>query len=169
LLEWLKGHGMLIDEDHLLVRPKHVADAGNGLFAIVDIPRVSPLLTLPSQTKINIETLGHYPRSNLLTATQLISLHLMLHRPIGGHESDDPNFGPYISMLPREFGSHPLTWVVHQSLGVASREECKLMKLLPPSVLAELLLLEKRFWTDWEVVRQYMVRSARTFNCQVLA
>jgi hypothetical protein len=25
LLEWLKGHGMLIDEDHLLVRPKHVA------------------------------------------------------------------------------------------------------------------------------------------------
>lgn len=25
LLEWLEGHGMLIDEDHLLVRPKHVA------------------------------------------------------------------------------------------------------------------------------------------------
>ena len=25
LLEWLEGHGMLIDEDHLPVRPKHVA------------------------------------------------------------------------------------------------------------------------------------------------
>lgn len=25
MLEWLKGHGMLIDEDHLPVRPKHVA------------------------------------------------------------------------------------------------------------------------------------------------
>jgi len=24
LLEWLKGHGMMVDEDHLLVRPKHV-------------------------------------------------------------------------------------------------------------------------------------------------
>lgn len=59
-------------------------------------------------------------------------------------------------MLPRDFGSHPLTWVVHQTLGVASREECKLMNLLPPSVLAELLLLEKRFWTDWEAVRQYL-------------
>lgn len=62
-------------------------------------------------------------------------------------------------MLPRGFGSHPLTWGVHQTLGMASREECKLMDLLPPSVLAELLLLEKRFWTDWEAVRQYLVRS----------
>lgn len=156
LLEWLKGHGMLIDEDHLLVRPKHVADVGNGLFAIVDIPRSSPLFTLPRKAKINAETLGHYPRSNLLTATQLISLHLLLHRPVDGRESDDPSFGPYISVLPRDFGSHPLTWAVHQTLGVASREECKLMNLLPPSVLAELLLLEKRFWTDWEAVRQYL-------------
>ena len=24
LLEWLKGHGMMVDEDHLPVRPKHV-------------------------------------------------------------------------------------------------------------------------------------------------
>lgn len=58
LLEWLKGHGMMVDEDHLLVRPKHVAGtclpsfvslkvsqacsvllgAGTGLVAIVDIP-----------------------------------------------------------------------------------------------------------------------------------
>jgi hypothetical protein len=58
LLEWLKGQGMMVDEDHLLVRPKHLAGtclpslvsskvsqscsmflgAGNGLFAIVDIP-----------------------------------------------------------------------------------------------------------------------------------
>lgn len=67
-------------------------------------------------------------------------------------------------MLPRDFDSHPLTWVVHQTLGVASREECKLMNLLPPSVLAELLLLEKRFWTDWEAVRQYLVRPAHTIQ-----
>ena len=25
LLEWLKGLGMMVDEDHLLVRPKHLA------------------------------------------------------------------------------------------------------------------------------------------------
>jgi hypothetical protein len=128
------------------------------------VQRSRPLFTLPSKAKINAETLGHYPRSNLLTATQLISLHLLLHRPVDGHESDDPSFGPYISMLPRDFGSHPLTWVVHQTLGVASREECNLMNLLPPSVMAELLLLEKRFWTDWEAVRQYLVRSAHTIQ-----
>lgn len=30
MLEWLEGHGMLIDEDHLLVRPKHVAGTSRG-------------------------------------------------------------------------------------------------------------------------------------------
>ena len=69
-------------------------------------------------------------------------------------------------MLPRDFGSHPLTWVVHQTMGVASREECNLVNLLPPSVLAELLLLEKRFRTDWETVRPYLVGSAEIFSCQ---
>ena len=67
-------------------------------------------------------------------------------------------------MLPRDFGGHPLAWVVHQTLGVVSREECKLMDFLPPSVLAELRLLEKRFWTDWEAVRQYLVRSVHTLS-----
>jgi len=28
---------------------------------------------------------------------------------------------------------------------------------LPPSVLFDLLLLEGRFWKDWEIVRQYLV------------
>ncbi|KAH9180533.1 hypothetical protein EDB89DRAFT_1919603 [Lactarius sanguifluus] len=140
MLEWLKGHGMLIDEDHLLVRPKHVADVGNGLFAIVDIPRQRPLFSAAQQDQNQCRD----PRT------------LPPFKPADGDSAHTamspttPNFGPYISMLPRDFGSHPLTWVVHQSLGVASREECKVMDLLPPSVLAELLLLEKRFRTDWE-------------------
>jgi len=124
------------------------------------LQRLTPLFTLPSKTKINAETLRHYRHSDLLTATQLISLHLLLYRPVDGRESVDPNFGPYISLLPRDFGSHPLTWAVHRTLGVASHEEYTLMDLLPPSVLTELHLLEKRFWTDWEAVRQYLVRSA---------
>ncbi|KAF8503575.1 hypothetical protein F5888DRAFT_1606276, partial [Russula emetica] len=115
-----------------------------------------PLLTLPSKAKINMKTLGHYPYSKRLTATQLISLHLLLHKPAPGCESDDPHFGPYISILPRDFGSHPLTWVVHRTLGAESREEHTLLRLLPPSVLFDLLLLEGRFWKDWEAVRQYL-------------
>ena len=35
---------------------------------------------------------------------------------------------------------------------------------MPPSVLADLLLLERRFWKDWEAVRQYMVRPMRTLQ-----
>ena len=104
-----------------------------------------------------MKTLGHYPYSKRLTATQLISLHLLLNKPAPGCESDDPHFGPYISILPRDFGAHPLTWVVHRTLGAESREEHTLLRLLPPSVLFDLLLLEGRFWKDWEAVRQYLV------------
>jgi len=147
LLKWLKGHGMMIDGDHLPVRPKHVEGAGFGLFAIVDIPRWTPLLTLPRKAKINVETLGHYPNPKRLTATQLIPLHLLLYKPAPGRESDDPHFGPYISSLPRDFGSHPLTWIVHRTLGAGSREEHRVLDLLPPSVLSDLLLLETRLFS----------------------
>jgi hypothetical protein len=117
----------------------------------------TPLLTLPRKAKINVETLGHYPDSKRLTATQLISLHLLLYKPAPGRESDDPHFGPYISFLPRDFGSHPLTWIVHRTLGAGSREEHSLLDLLPPSVLSDLLLLETRFWKDWEAVHIFVV------------
>ncbi|KAF8478694.1 hypothetical protein DFH94DRAFT_633087 [Russula ochroleuca] len=156
LLEWLQGHGMMVDEDHLPVRPKNVAGARLGLFAIVDIPPRTPILTLPSKAKINMATLGHYPYSKRLTATQLISLHLLLYKPAPGCESDDPHFAPYISILPRDFGDHPLTWAVHRTLGAGSREEHSLLRLLPPSVLSDLLLLERRFWKDWEAVLLYL-------------
>jgi len=121
------------------------------------LQRQTPLLTLPSKTKINMETLEHYPYSKRLTATQLISLHLLLSKPAPGRDSDDPHFGPYISFLPRDFGSHPLTWIVRRTLSVGSREENKLLGLLPPSVLSDLLLLERRFWKDWEAVHLYLV------------
>ena len=137
-------------------------------YCLLSLQSRTPLLTLPSKAKINMKTLGHYPNLKRLTATQLISLHLLLHKPAPGCESDDSHFGPYISVLPREFGSHPLTWVVHRTLGAQSREEHILLRLLPPSVLFDLLLLEGRFWKDWEAVRQYLVghkHSFQTFNC----
>ncbi|KAI9509365.1 hypothetical protein F5148DRAFT_766220 [Russula earlei] len=115
-----------------------------------------PILTLPSKAKINVDTLRHYPYSRTLTATQLISLHLLLHKPAPDCESDDAQFGPYISILPRDFGGHPLTWIVHRTLGVGSREEHSLLRLLPPCVLSDLVLLERRFWKDWQAVRVYL-------------
>ncbi|KAH9966651.1 hypothetical protein BC827DRAFT_1258756 [Russula dissimulans] len=146
LLGWLKQHGMIVDRDHLLVRPKHVAGAGLGLFAIVDIP-------VRAQIRA---TLSYYPYTKRLTATQLMSLHLLRYKPATGCESADPHFGPYISILPRDFGNHPLTWIVHRTLGAGSREEQRLLCLLPPSVLSDLVLLERRFWRDWEALRLYL-------------
>ncbi|KAI0273614.1 hypothetical protein BC834DRAFT_966115 [Gloeopeniophorella convolvens] len=158
LLEWLKGHRMLVDSEHLLVqrRTTTASGAGNGLFATTDVPRQAPLFTLPGSAKLNARTLAHYPNSKQLTATQLIALHLLLFRPTVGKESDDRLFGPYISILPRDFGSHPLTWIVHRTLGAASREESTLLDLLPPSTLAALGSLEERFWKDWGTVRLYL-------------
>lgn len=138
--------------------------ATDSLAALFRLQRHAPLLTLPSKAKLNAITLGHYPHSKRLTATQIISLHLVLYRPAIGCESDDPHFGPYISILPRDFGDHPLTWIVHRTLSRGSHKEHRLLDLLPPSVLADLLLLERRFWKDWEAVRQYMVRPMRTLQ-----
>ena len=196
---------MMVDEDHLLVRPKQMSgkslpspaspnlqsltkplgasrfrpwsvrdrrcpsscpntpDVHESLTrdAVFHLQSRTPILTLPSKAKINMETLGHYPYPNRLTATQLISLHLLLYKPAPGCESDDPHFGPYISLLPRDFGNHPLTWAVHRTLGAGSREGDSLLNLLPPSVLSDLLLVERRFWKDWEAVRLYLVGHAR--------
>jgi hypothetical protein len=49
-------------------------------------------------------------------------------------------------------------------LGAGSREEHSLLDLLPPSVLSDLLLLERRFWKDWEAVRPYLVGMRALVN-----
>ena len=44
-----------------------------------------------------------------LNGTQLLTVHLALHRTEHARCSSDPTFGPYIDTLPQEFDSHPLT------------------------------------------------------------
>jgi len=105
---------------------------------------------------INVDTLApHYPSPSLLTATQLISLHLHLHRPLRDGDSLDPFFGPYISVLPRDFESHPVTWLVEGRWDGVGTE---LLESLPPSAMLALRLVCRKFWDDWAVVRHYMQR-----------
>ncbi|KAI0065357.1 SET domain-containing protein [Artomyces pyxidatus] len=143
LLVWLESLGMQVDAEHLL--------------------RLSPLFTLPGPAKINLRTLQpHYPsraQGRLLSATQLVSLHLSLYRPASqdDSESPDPFFGPYVSVLPREFDSHPLTWLVKKALSLPQTPfEARLPLLLPPGVLSDLTKVETRFWEDWQVVSNYV-------------
>lgn len=105
-----------------------------------------------------------YPETEL-SAVQLISLHLCLHRPQGDGESADALFGPYIDVLPREFDSHPLTWSVERRvLAKDNRDLVKynLLDLLPPSADSALRQIEQRFWDDWKAVEgsSYLVRQS---------
>ncbi|KAI0318943.1 hypothetical protein OF83DRAFT_1113040 [Amylostereum chailletii] len=161
LLEWLEQRGMHIGSEHLKVYPKQRPGAGNGLFASEAVSPHTPLFTLPASAKMNVLTLRpHYPDSSRLSATQIIALHLLRHRPQSPHaakEHPDPLFGAYISVLPRDFDSHPLTWIVNRTCGAVGYDgEGQLLDLLTPSAILSLDALQKRFWKDWDQVKLYM-------------
>ncbi|KAI1795938.1 SET domain-containing protein [Ganoderma leucocontextum] len=156
LLLWLRDeHGMDVSEDGLHVEARDVEGAGRGMFALRDCPRGDTLFKIPSTALMNRTTVAKlYPqlREWKLSATQLISLHLMLHKPSGEDDSSDLAFGPYISTLPRDFSSHPLTWMVKQKLEQESDWERRSLALLPPGSARKLTELHKRFWKDWEAL-----------------
>ncbi|KAG2368530.1 hypothetical protein BDR07DRAFT_1390874 [Suillus spraguei] len=113
---------------------------------------------------MNVRTLKSlYPTSGPtpLTAMQMISLHLYINRPHGNEDSLDPHYGPYISTLPREFDSHPLTWIVRSKSGTDSEfVGIPLLGYLPPSVHASLDKLHDRFCQDRAAVRAYMAANS---------
>ncbi|KAF8628359.1 hypothetical protein AX15_003894 [Amanita polypyramis BW_CC] len=160
LLGWLESsHRMSLD--NLNVQLRQQQDAGYGLFSTCLIQRSTPLFTIPASALPNILTLSpHYPRSDPpLTAIQLISLHLALHRPKPDRDSSDPLFGPYISILPTDFAFHPLGWLRGQDHGLLSCVNAKtLLDMLPTSVMDNLNRLSDRFETDWKRVSGYLVR-----------
>lgn len=150
----------------LLVECKETPTAGNGLFARTLCTPSSLLFAVPSQALMNIRTLKSlHPTSGPtpLTATQMISLHLYINRPHGSEDSLDPHYGPYISTLPREFDSHPLTWIVRSKRGMESGG-VPLLKYLPPSVHACLVKLHDRFCQDWDAIRAYLVGNTHSVS-----
>ncbi|KAF9532962.1 hypothetical protein CPB83DRAFT_846676 [Crepidotus variabilis] len=101
----------------------------------------------------------YYPATKpTLSCTQIVSLHLLLHRPPEGRSTcDDPIFGPFISVLPAEFDWHPLTWLWRESK--ASGEpiiESRLLDSLPPSILSELNRMFGLFQADWSRIFSYL-------------
>ena len=120
------------------------------------------LFTIPARALINSRTLSSfYPATKsgiVLTANQMITLHLLLHRPVGEHESLDPKFGPFISTMPREFDSHPLTWLIRSQQDQSDAFSHEIYALLPPSVDASVRQAVTRFWGDWKAVCAYSVR-----------
>jgi hypothetical protein len=157
LLEWLVAkHGFNAKALHIERRLRE--GAGYGLFATSKLQPSSTLFTIPASALINHKTLrATYPvksTANPLTAFQIISLHLWLHRPVGKSESMDSLFGPYISVLPRDFSSHPLTWQVEHELGLEPETKA-FLDALPASVSRLLIHAAILFFKDWRAVFQY--------------
>lgn len=132
------------------------------------------ILSIPAAALLNARTLrniyptipleGYCPAAGgfLMNATQLISLHLAVHRP--KTESTDPHFGPYINMCPSDFESHPLTWIVRERMNRSSPHERQLLTMLPPHVFDQLCGVSDRFRKDWMAALQCLV-SVGDMNC----
>ncbi|OSD01579.1 SET domain-containing protein [Trametes coccinea BRFM310] len=161
LLQWLRDkHGM--DTDALLVEPRQVPGAGRGLFAARDIPPSATIFEVPSSALMNVKTLlPLYPhiREGRLSSHQLVSLHLLLHRPPGEDDSLDSHFGPYISTLPRDFSSHPLTWLIDHRHGKDDLWTGYLLKNLPPMTRMALEKSYDGFQKDWKAVVGILTES----------
>lgn len=162
LLEWLRQRGM--NTNDILVEARATKGAGYGLYALREIPPSTPLFKVPAKAMMNIRTLvGLYPKARpKLTATQIMSLHLLLHRPHSPSDlSKDNAFGPYISILPSDFDAHPLTWLIRPRDPDAEREDLDmghdLLEHTPRGVLNTLEGVAARFRRDWERVCQYLV------------
>jgi len=88
----------------------------------------------------------------------------MLHRPPNNNsQSDDPLYGPFISVLPREFDSHPLTWLWKEH-GQSQRAvlETQLLDALPEHIVTKLNKMYGLFTNDWKRIKDYLVcRSMR--------
>lgn len=129
----------------------------------------TPLFTIPESAHMNAKTLSPLYGPSItshLTAIQLISMHLFLHRP--DQETDrirtDPKFGPYISILPKDFEGHPLSWLIKSSCG-ESHDVDFLIKCSPPATQRALNAMAGRFWKDWNVVSQLLVTiSSNSLN-----
>ncbi|KAJ7774643.1 hypothetical protein DFH07DRAFT_952355 [Mycena maculata] len=143
LLQWLQLLSVPVEA-------RETPEAGIGLFSLAPIPPSTPLFTIPARALLNSRSLSpHYPPG--LNAVQLISLHLCLYRH---SPSLDPLFGPYLSTLPREFDTHPLT----SQLRGADPEE------LPPSVANALQRLHERYLRDWTAVRAYLRNNSAALS-----
>lgn len=92
---------------------------------------------------MNIKTLSPLYPSKELDAVQMVSMHLAKHH---GKPSMDPHFGPYISVLPRDFAFHPLTWMVE--------ENTQILSFVPPSAMKALDKMLQRFRSDFDKVSQ---------------
>ncbi|KAJ3896505.1 hypothetical protein GG344DRAFT_36468 [Lentinula edodes] len=151
LLSWLNDHGMDTNENSLLVERRLTYPEYYGLYAKKALSPKTTLFTIPRTALLNRKTLSSYygTAAKSLSAMQMISLHLLLHRPLPGRESLDPLFGPYISTLPQNFDYHPLSWTTKRNIGPS-------VDILPPDASRALQDLSSKFRNDLAAVSLFV-------------
>ena len=177
LLTWLSRHGMDVSPEKLPVEARSSygsvscryfvfriqcsSGAGYGLFAYGSIEPATQLFSVPATALLNSLTLApHYPVAvPKLTCVQAVSLHLLLHRPKNGSGCPELLFGPYISVLPQDFDSHPLTWLWKIENSHSLAFESQLISALPSQIQNKLRRILIRFETDWKRIQCYLVSS----------
>ncbi|KAJ3936859.1 MAG: hypothetical protein NXY57DRAFT_82908 [Lentinula lateritia] len=153
LLSWLHDHGMDTSDNSLLVerRLTYPGTEHYGLYAKKALSPKTTLFTIPRTALLNRKTLSSYYgiAAKSLSAMQMISLHLLLHRPLPDRESLDPLFGPYISTLPQNFDYHPLSWTTKRNIGPS-------LDILPPDAFWALQDLSSKFRNDLAAVSSFV-------------
>ncbi|KAJ3814270.1 SET domain-containing protein [Lentinula aff. lateritia] len=154
LLSWLNDHGMDTSEHFLLVERRLTYPEHYGLYAKKALSLKTMLFTIPRTALLNRKTLSSYYgiATKSLSAMQMISLHLLLHRPLSGRESLDPLFGPYISTLPQNFDYHPLSWTIKRNIGPS-------LDILPPDAFWALQDLSSKFRNDLAAVSSFILEA----------
>lgn len=85
-------------------------------------------------------------------------MHLLLHRPVNSNSSStDSIFGPFISVLPQDMDSHPLTWLWKENLDTSRPIETRLLDALPRSIMENLNKMFGKFEMDWKRIQDYLV------------
>lgn len=155
LLSWLESHGMDLSPSTFRVECRPRPGAGYGLFLTNPCPPLGPIFIIPPSALMNVKTLAPlYPGAKRLSAHQLISLHLYLHKP--PDRPIDNRFGPFISTLPREFDSHPLTWLVLRNPDEDNKPGSTFLTLLPSATRSLLNTVAERFHQDSSAVARYL-------------
>ncbi|KAG5715238.1 Ribosomal N-lysine methyltransferase set11 [Termitomyces sp. T112] len=159
LLDWLATHGMDTSSAAISIQARtspgssslsrvtphsnivvQLEGAGYGLFALRNCDPAIQLLSVPASALLNMATLSNLPN--------------------GSQPSSDPIFGPYISTLPRDFESHPLTWLCS---GKLENTSSLLLSYLPPSIALALQEVCNRYRSDWAIVKQYIQQQQSNF------
>ncbi|KAK0483605.1 hypothetical protein IW261DRAFT_967429 [Armillaria novae-zelandiae] len=137
LLQWLSEKEMEVCKDKLPVE-RRKSIGGCGLFALRPFSPSEVLFRVPATAMMNIRTLSPLYPSKKLDAVQMVSMHLAMYRE---NPTTDPHFGPYISVLPRDFTFHPLTWIVE--------ENNQILSFVTPSAMRALDKVLQRFRSDF--------------------